>query len=582
VEHAADRFAGDIAGGEAGAPSDDHDVDAAILYEATNRGGNAITLVGDDPVRCNGMPGRLQTTTDAGSRSVVIHRTRVGDGENGTSYGAPGRMRVCVGSQGEPFYGCGGSTPPGMGSRPGKALCPRLSPGYTSGMSQLTGMLTASDRAYYLETYGCQMNLADSEVIRAVLEQAGYRPAAEAEDADVILLNTCAIREHAEQRVAQRVRQLIASRQRQGRARIGLAGCMAQHHRDELLATIPGLDFVVGPDGYRRLPDLIADDDVIADVRLDRGETYEGIVPVRGEGVRAWLTIMRGCNRFCTFCVVPYVRGRERSIPAPVLLDELRSIADRGYREVVLLGQTVNAYRDGDVDFGGLLRRCAGVEGIDRIRFTSPHPADMSDSSIAAMAECEKVSPYLHLPVQSGSDRILAAMDRGHTVVEYLRLVDKLRTAIPDLALSTDIIVGFPGETEEDYEATLTLMEHVGYDHAFMFKYSRREGTRAFKWPDTVSEDEKGRRLQRLVALQERRAAAIHRTWAGAVTPVLVESPAKRQRGWLAGKNPQFKTVVFEPLNARVGELVPVLIDTTGPHTLKGRQVPASDRSLPA
>jgi tRNA-2-methylthio-N6-dimethylallyladenosine synthase len=441
-------------------------------------------------------------------------------------------------------------------------------------MSQLTGTLAGDDRAYYLETYGCQMNLADSEVIRAVLEGVGYRPAAQPEDADIILLNTCAIREHAEQRVAQRVRQLISSRRRQGRGRIGLAGCMAQHHRDELLAQIPGLDFVVGPDGYRRLPELIDAEDTFADVRLDRSETYEGISPVRGEGVRAWLTIMRGCDRFCTFCIVPYVRGRERSIPASVILQELRSIAERGYREVVLLGQTVNAYHDGDVDFGELLRRCTGVEGIERIRFTSPHPADMSDSTIAAMAECDKVSPYLHLPVQSGSDRILEAMDRGYSASQYLRLVARLRAAVPGLALSTDIIVGFPGETDEDYEATLDLMEHVGYDHAFMFKYSRRDGTRAFKWPDTVSEEEKGRRLERLVLLQEERAARTHRAWAGVVTPVLVESAAKKQKGWLAGKNPQFKTVVFEPVNARIGDVVPVLIEATGPHTLQGRQLP--------
>ena len=451
-------------------------------------------------------------------------------------------------------------------------------------MSELTGALSADDRAYYLETYGCQMNLADSEVIRAVLEGAGYRPAEQPEDADVILLNTCAIREHAEQRVGQRVRHLISARRRQGRARIGLAGCMAQHHRDELLVQIPGLDFVVGPDGYRRLPDLIDAEDVLAEVRLDRAETYEGISPVRGDGVRAWLTIMRGCDRFCTFCIVPYVRGRERSIPASVVLHELRSIAARGYREVVLLGQTVNAYRDGEVDFGALLRMCAAIEGIERVRFTSPHPADMSDSVIEAMADCDKVSPYLHLPLQSGSDRMLTAMDRGYTVSQYLRVVEKIRAAVPDVALSTDIIVGFPGETEKDYEATLAIMEHVAYDHAFMFKYSRREGTRAFKWPDTVSEEEKGRRLERLVTLQEERAARIHRAWAGAVTPVLVESPAKKQQGWLAGKNPHFKTVVFEPQGARVGDIVPVLIEATGPHTLKGRQLvpPPTAESIPA
>jgi tRNA-2-methylthio-N6-dimethylallyladenosine synthase len=440
-------------------------------------------------------------------------------------------------------------------------------------MSALSGEVAAHDRTYYLETYGCQMNLADSEVIASVLEHAGYRAVTQPREADVVLLNTCAIREHAEQRVAQRVRQIIAERRRSGRARVGLAGCMVQHHRDALLESIPGLDFVVGPDGYRRLPALVDADEPVAEVRLDRSETYEDIAPVRGEGVRAWVTIMRGCDRFCTFCVVPYVRGRERSIPTAILVEELRAAAARGYREVVLLGQTVNAYRDGDVDFGALLRRCAEVEGIDRIRFTSPHPADMQESAIAAMRDCRKISPYLHLPVQSGSDRMLAAMDRGHTVGDYLDLVERLRSAVPDIALSTDIIVGYPGETEEDFEATRSVMERVGYDHAFMFKYSRREGTRAYKLGETVDEEEKGRRLEVLIADQERRADAINRKLVATTTEVLVESPAKRQPGWLAGKNPQFKTVVFQPKNAAVGDLVNVAIEAAGPHTLVGRQL---------
>lgn len=429
------------------------------------------------------------------------------------------------------------------------------------------------ERLYYVETYGCQMNLADSELIGGVLGKSGYRPAATPERADVILLNTCAIREHAEQRVAQRVRQLIAERERGSRARIGLAGCMVQHYRERLLDSIPGLDFVVGPDGYRRLPELIDADGPVAEVRLDRTETYEDLAPTRGEGVRAWVTIMRGCDRFCTFCVVPYVRGRERSLPPDVIVNELRTAADAGYREVVLLGQTVNAYRHEDVDFGALLRACAAVDGIDRVRFTSPHPADMTESAITAMGECDEISPYVHLPVQSGSDKMLEAMDRGHTVDEYMRLVDRLREAVPDLALSTDIIVGYPGETTDDFEQTSKLMEDVGFDHAFMFKYSRREATRAWKIEETVPEDEKGRRLQRLIAEQEARAARINQRTIGTVTEVLVESKAKKQADWLAGKNPQFKTVVFEPLDAKIGDRVGVRIEAAGPHTLKGRQV---------
>ena len=440
-------------------------------------------------------------------------------------------------------------------------------------MESLAGQDGRAGSTVYVETYGCQMNAADSELIGGILARSGYRSVSTPDEADVILLNTCAIREHAEQRVAQRVRALLAARRAGRRTRIGLAGCMAQHHRDDLLARIPGLDFVVGPDGYRRLPELLDQGEPTAEVRLDRTETYAGITADRVPGVRAWLTIMRGCNRFCSFCVVPYVRGRERSLPAAVLLDELRAIAAQGFREVVLLGQTVNAYRDGDVDFGGLLRACSDVEGIERIRFTSPHPADMDSSTFAAMRDCPKVSPYVHLPLQSGSDRILATMDRGYTVAEYLDVVARLRDAVPTIALSTDIIVGYPGEELKDFEATASLMERVGFDHAFMFKYSPREGTRAWKLGETVDEVEKGRRLTALIETQEKRAARINEKLVGTVTEVLVESPARRQEGWLAGKNAQFKTVVFEPGGSGIGDLANVLVEAAGPHTLKGREI---------
>lgn len=444
-------------------------------------------------------------------------------------------------------------------------------------MADLTGNPDVGEaRSVYVETYGCQMNVSDSELITGVLAARGYVNVPDPESADVILLNTCAIREHAEQRVAQRVRSLIGARGTKRRKRIGLAGCMAQHHRDELLDRIPGLDFVVGPDGYRNLPDLLESEEQFAEVRLDRTETYDDIVPVRGEGVRAWLTIMRGCNRFCTFCVVPYVRGRERSLSPEVLAEELRRIADGGYREVILLGQTVNAYRHDDTGFGDLLRMAAAVPGIERVRFTSPHPADFDDDSLAAMRDCPEVSPYLHLPLQSGSDKMLTAMDRGHTIAEYMDLVERMRTAVPDIAFSTDIIVGYPGETEEDFRATAAIMEEVGFDHAFMFKYSAREGTRAFKIEETVSEEDKGDRLQRLIEAQEARALTINQAAIGRQTEVLIEGPAKKQKDWLAGKNGQFKTVVFEPLPGAapaVGDVVNVTVEAVTSHTLRGRQI---------
>jgi tRNA-2-methylthio-N6-dimethylallyladenosine synthase len=423
----------------------------------------------------------------------------------------------------------------------------------------------------FIETYGCQMNIADSELVAGVLRRAGYAPAVRPEDADVILLNTCAIREHAEERILGRLSDLARLKQARPELRLGLLGCMAQHNRAKLVEKAPWLDLVAGPDSYRRLPELLgrARFDPAVDVRLDRGETYADIAPEHADGVRAFVTAMRGCDRFCAFCVVPYVRGRERSVPPEAILDEIRGLAARGVREVVLLGQTVNAYRLGDTDFGRLLHLVAAVDGVERIRFTSPHPSDMSDSVIEAMATEPKVQPWLHLPVQSGSDRILAAMERGYAVGEYLALVEGLRVAIPGLALSTDIIVGFYGEEEPDFQATLDLMAAVGFDSAFSFKYSLRENTRAFKLGDTVSEQEKGRRLAQVIALQERISLERNRGLAGECFAVLVEGSARRGNGMLAGKTPQFKTAVFPAADSiKPGDTVTVRVESATAHTL--------------
>src|SRR5208337_1908888 len=299
----------------------------------------------------------------------------------------------------------------------------------------------------YLETYGCQMNVADSQTVSAVLRRAGYVSADAVEDADVILLNTCAIREHAEEKVLGRLGDLARIKHARPEVKIGLLGCMAQQNRTAIMEKAAFLDVVAGPDSYRRLPEMIgsAGFDPSIDVRLDRAETYGDITPDYGGGVRAYVTAMRGCDKFCAFCVVPFTRGRERSIPPADLMREIGELAERGVKEVVLLGQTVNAYRFGDTDFGALLKMIATIDGIERIRFTSPHPSDMSESIIEAMATEPKVQPALHLPIQSGSNRILAAMERGYTVAEYLELVARVREAIPRVALSTDIIVGFHG-----------------------------------------------------------------------------------------------------------------------------------------
>ncbi|HSY79587.1 MAG TPA: tRNA (N6-isopentenyl adenosine(37)-C2)-methylthiotransferase MiaB [Verrucomicrobiae bacterium] len=423
----------------------------------------------------------------------------------------------------------------------------------------------------YLETYGCQMNVADSQTVSAVLRGAGYVTADGVDDADVVLLNTCAIREHAEEKVLHRLRELARLKNSRPEVKLGLLGCMAQHNRVAIMEKAAFLDVVAGPDSYRRLPEMIgsAGFDAAIDVRLDRAETYADITPDYGGGVRAYVTAMRGCDKFCAFCVVPYVRGRERSIPPPDLMREIGELAARGVKEIVLLGQTVNAYRFGETDFGALLRMITSIDGIERIRFTSPHPSDMSESIIEAMATEPKVQPHMHLPLQSGSDRILSAMERGYTVAEYLELVGRVRAAIPQVAISTDIIVGFHGEEESDFAATTAIMREVGYDAAFMFKYSVREHTRAFRLGDSVSEEDKGHRLIELIAIQEESSLARNRAIVGLEFPVLVEGPARRGGGMLAGKTPQFKTAIFAGVEGiGAGDTVKVRVDSATGHSL--------------
>jgi len=424
----------------------------------------------------------------------------------------------------------------------------------------------------FLETYGCQMNVADSETMAGVLERAGLTLVERAEDADAILLNTCAIREHAEQRVLGRLGEFARIKRLRPSLVVGVAGCMAQHLRSRLLDKARVLDLVVGPDGYRHLPDLLrrAAGEPVANVRLDRDETYGDLEPKRGPGIRAWITAQRGCDKFCTYCVVPYTRGRERSLPMAELLDQVRHAVAQGFREVVFLGQTVNSYHDGAHDFADLLHATEAVEGLLRIRFTSPHPSDMSDRVIAAIAGCRKVCPQVHLPLQSGSDQVLAAMDRTYTLERYLEIVAKLRAAIPDLGLSTDIIVGFTGETENDFERTLQVMREVRFDSAFLFKYSARPDTKAWRWEETVPEQVKGERLARLIALQQGISGEINDRSIGRTAEVLVEGPARRNPAQLFGKTAQFKSTVFPNDGTPAGTLRRVRIVGATPITLFG------------
>ena len=348
---------------------------------------------------------------------------------------------------------------------------------------------------------------SDSELMSGILTQNGYEMVDRLEDANVVLLNTCAIRENAEEKVLNRLVHLHHRKRRQSDLVLGVCGCMAQHMKTKLIDAAPYVDFVLGPDAYRNLPMAISSvttGDPFLGLKLDRGEDYADIAPVRKEGIRAWLTIQRGCDKMCTFCIVPFVRGRERSIPMRLLVDDVKRLVDEGFKEVVLLGQTVNSYDDGMHNFGDLLFGLSEVEGIERIRFTSPHPSDATDSLIEAMANCDKVCNYIHLPLQSGSTKVLETMRRTYTAEAYRELVAKMRERIPNLSISTDVIVGFCGESEQDFMETYNLMAEIRYDSAFMFKYSSRDGTLAHKTlDDDVSEAEKGRRLKEVIALQE-------------------------------------------------------------------------------
>ena len=434
-----------------------------------------------------------------------------------------------------------------------------------------------SMKRVFLETYGCQMNVADSELMAGVLERAGMELVERAEDADAVILNTCAIREHAELRVLGRLGEFAHLKSKNPDLIVGVAGCMAQHLRKRVL------DLVVGPDGYRNLPELLrrAASAPVAEVRLDRDETYGDLEPKREPGVRAWVTVQRGCDKFCTYCVVPYTRGRERSLPLAQLLGQVERAAAQGFPEIVFLGQTVNSYHDGTHDFADLLRAAAAVPGVLRVRYTSPHPADMSERVIAAMVDCEKVMPHVHLPLQSGSDRVLAAMQRSYTLEHYQRVLDMIRDRIPGVAVTTDIIVGFPGETEGDFQATSEFMRQTRFDSAFLFKYSARPDTKSFQIAETTDDAEKGRRLSALLEQQQQISGEIHDGYLGREIEVLVDGISTRGKNGghpvqLYGKSREFKTVVWSDDGSAPGTLRRVKVVGTTSTTLLAEPVGAA------
>jgi len=440
---------------------------------------------------------------------------------------------------------------------------------------------TSGMKKLFIETYGCQMNVADSEVIASVMKMAGYDVTEQLDEADAVFLNTCSVRDNAEQKIYNRLEALHAMRKRHPLI-IGVMGCMAEHVKDDLIDN-HHTDLVVGPDAYLSLPDLIASVEAghkAINVELSTTETYRDIIPSRicGNHISGFVSIMRGCNNFCTYCIVPYTRGRERSRDVESILKEVADLQVKGYKEVTLLGQNVNSYRfegaDGLVTFPMLLRLVGESFPKMRIRFTTSHPKDMSDETLQVIADVPNVCKHIHLPVQSGSDRILKLMNRHYDRQWYMDRVAAIRRIIPDCGLSTDIFCGFHSETEEDHQLSLSLMEECAYDSAFMFKYSEREGTYASKHlEDDIPEGVKIRRLNEIIALQNRLSSEANARAVGKEYEVLVEGVSKRSRDQLFGRTEQNRVVVFNRGNHHVGELVKVRIMSSTSATLLGEEI---------
>lgn len=423
-----------------------------------------------------------------------------------------------------------------------------------------------NDKRFYIETYGCQMNFADSEIVNSILMKEGMKPVQSAEEADVIFVNTCSIRENAESKVWNRLKEFRSLKKDKGDLTVGVLGCMAERIRDQIIDQEQLVDIVVGPDAYRDLPNLLAevnDGRKAVNVLLSLEETYADISPVRtsDNGVNAFVSIMRGCDNMCAFCVVPFTRGRERSRPLQSILKEIQDLSDQGYKEVTLLGQNVNSYKYEDINFTRLMDEASKVDPEMRFRFSSPHPKDFPEPLLHLIAERPNLCNYIHIPAQSGSDTTLERMRRPYTYKEYLDLIDRMREIIPGVSLSTDIITGFCDETEEEHHETMTLMEKVEYDLAYMFAYSERERTLAHrKYEDNVPEDVKKRRLTEIIQQQMEIQESNNKREIGKRHLVLVEGESKRSSEQLSGRTDTNKMVVFDRRDFRKGDYVEVEI----------------------
>lgn len=439
-------------------------------------------------------------------------------------------------------------------------------------------MKSIKRRTIHLETYGCQMNEYDSELLTTILTQHGYEFVSDENLADIFLLNTCSVREHANEKIYIRVYDLQKKHKRR-KVLIGILGCMAENLQVKLLEDKRfKIDFVAGPDSYKRLPELLQTLELAGkkgyDIELSEIETYENILPVRQEGINAWVAIMRGCNNFCTYCIVPYTRGRERSRSAESILKEIEKSASEGYRQVTLLGQNVNSYSYEGLDFSDLLEKICAIAGIERVRYMTSHPKDFSQKLIDTLAKNKKLCKHIHLPLQAGNNRILKMMNRGYTREQFLELVGKIRTAMPEVVLSTDLITGFPTETEEEFGDTLKAVEEIRFDSAYFFKYSEREGTLASrKYKDDVPEDVKVERLRKLVDAQKIISLERNELYIGKRVEVLIdELGTKRSDQDFQGRMDGNKKVIFpsEGRGYKIGDILPVKITEATPNILKG------------
>ena len=439
--------------------------------------------------------------------------------------------------------------------------------------------MTGEGRKLFIETYGCQMNVGDTELIISILQAHGYRYTETLSEADVVLINTCSIRDNAEQRIWGRLSEMRRLKKQKPSLIVGIVGCMAERLNEQLLDPATGVDIVAGPDAYRDLPHLLKEAEggvKGVNVLLSTEETYAEIAPVRIDknGVSAFISIMRGCNNFCSYCVVPYTRGRERSRDWQTIVAEARQLFENGYREVTLLGQNVNSYRVDEVDFPELMRRVAEVSPLLRVRFATSHPKDMSDRLLEVMASMPNICRAIHLPAQSGSTAMLERMNRKYTREWYLDRIAAIRRYMPDCAITTDLIAGFSGETEEEHQDTLSLMREVGYDFAFMFKYSERPGTFASKHlPDNVPDEIKSRRLQEIIALQNELGLESYKRDVGKEFEVLVEGESRRNTQQLFGRTSQNKVVVFDRHNYKTGDYVRVRVTDCTSATLLGEAI---------